>query len=157
MGSYAAFYGVADNDHKVSKLTYNKLYQASRTGGAKDTMQGVPQEMRNDAGFKQAQKRFFQNEVSDSGSQYNAAQAKFFDGGASGKLHTGNTVGDKFQNVQDNIVPVKGQRYDNDKAAFFGADVETRSTGSAFMANNAAFYGQEKPKPGFKIQATSGA
>lgn len=43
MGSYAAFYGVNDTDAKVSKLTYNKLYQASRErGGAKDAMQNVP-------------------------------------------------------------------------------------------------------------------
>ena len=46
MGSYASFYGVDDNNNKVSKLSYNKLYQASRTGGGnKDPMQGVPQEV----------------------------------------------------------------------------------------------------------------
>ena len=26
MNSYKAFYGVDENDHKVSKLSYNKLY-----------------------------------------------------------------------------------------------------------------------------------
>lgn len=152
MGSYAAFYGVDDNDPKVSKLSYNKLYQASRTnGGAKDPMQGVPQDMRNDPAFKQAQKRFYQNDVSDTASQFNAAQAKFFDGGAAGRLNASNTIGDKFQGVQDCIVPTQGQRYGNDKAAFYGQDAEARSTGSAFAANTAAFYGQEKPAPGFKI------
>ena len=120
-------------------------------------MQGVSQEMRNDPQFKQAQKRFFQNDVSDTASQFNAAQAKFFDGGANGRLNAANTVGDKFQNVQDCIVPANGQRYNNDKAAFFGADADARSTGSAFMANTAAFYGQEKPKPGFSIKAGAAA
>ena len=152
MGSYAAFYGVDDGDAKVSKLSYNKLYQASRTGGgSKDPMQGVPQDMRNDPTFKQAQKRFYQNDVSDTASQFNAAQAKFFDGGAVGKLNASNTIGEKFQNVQESIVPTQGQRYNNDKAAFFGTDGDARSTGSAFMANTAAFYGQDKPNPGFKI------
>ncbi len=33
MESYAAFYG-AEDDPKVSKLSYNKLYQASRERGA---------------------------------------------------------------------------------------------------------------------------
>lgn len=31
-----------------------------------------------------------------------------------------------------------------------------RSTGSAFIANKQAFYGQEKAQTGFKIQATTG-
>ena len=65
MQSYAAFYG-AEDDPKVAKLSYNKLYQASRETNAKSNpMQGVPAEMRNDPAFKQAQKRFFQNDVSD--------------------------------------------------------------------------------------------
>ena len=38
MESYAAFYGTED-DPKVSKLSYNKLYQASREkGGTKDPL-----------------------------------------------------------------------------------------------------------------------
>ena len=52
--------------------------------------------MRNDPSFKLAQKRFFQNDVSDTASQYNAAANKFFDGGAQGKLNAENTIGDKF-------------------------------------------------------------
>ena len=76
MNSYKAFYGVDDSDNKVSKLSYNKLYQASRQpGGTTDPMGTVPKEMRQDPGFKQAQKRFFQNEVSDTASQYQAAAA----------------------------------------------------------------------------------
>lgn len=58
MESYAKFYGV-ENDPKVAKLTYNKLYQASRTGGAADPMQAVPKEMREDPSFKHNQKKFF--------------------------------------------------------------------------------------------------
>jgi hypothetical protein len=55
MQSYAAFYGVADNDHKVSKLSYNKLYQASRErGGSKDAMAAVPKNLQEDPAFKQA-------------------------------------------------------------------------------------------------------
>ena len=76
MNSYKAFYGVDDSDNKVSKLSYNKLYQASRQpGGTTDPMATVPKDMRQDPGFKQAQKRFFQNEVSDTASQYQAAAA----------------------------------------------------------------------------------
>ncbi len=96
MESYAAFYG-AEDDPKVSKLSYNKLYQASRERNtSKDPLQKVDQTVREDPAFKQAQKRFFQNEVSDTASQYNAAAAKFYDGGASGKLNPGNTIGNKF-------------------------------------------------------------
>lgn len=59
MESYAQFYGV-EGDPKVSKLSYNKLYQASREkGGANDPMQKVPQSMANDPAFKLSQKRFF--------------------------------------------------------------------------------------------------
>lgn len=96
MESYAAFYGV-DGDPKVSKLSYNKLYQASRErGGSKDPLDKVDKTVRDDPAFKQAQKRFFQNEVSDTASQYNAAAAKFYDGGETGKLNPGNTIGQKF-------------------------------------------------------------
>ena len=59
MESYAKFYG-ADEDPKVNKLSYNKLYQASRDrGGSKDPMKGVPTTVKEDPNFKQAQKRFF--------------------------------------------------------------------------------------------------
>ncbi len=44
--SYANFYGVEDTT-KVSKLSYNKLYQASRDKGPKqDPLQGVPSQMK---------------------------------------------------------------------------------------------------------------
>ncbi len=96
MESYAAFYG-AEDDPKVSKLSYNKLYQASRERGAsKDPLQKVDKNVREDPAFKQAQKKFFQNDVSDTASQYNAAASKFFDGGNQGKLNAGNTIGNKF-------------------------------------------------------------
>ena len=54
MESYNAFYGTED-DTKAAKLSYNKLYQASRAeAGNKDPMQGVPTETRQDPAFKQA-------------------------------------------------------------------------------------------------------
>ncbi len=155
MESYAAFYG-AEDDPKVSKLSYNKLYQASRERNtSKDPLQKVDQTVREDPAFKQAQKRFFQNEVSDTASQYNAAAAKFYDGGASGKLNPGNTIGNKFQGVQDQIVPanMEGERYKVDQAKFYGDEAEVRSQGSVFQANKQAFYGQDKGTTGFKIQA----
>ena len=49
-----------------------------------------------------------------------------------------------------------GERYKRDTAAFVGDEVEARSNGSIFNANKAAFYGEEKPKPGFKIAPTKG-
>ena len=109
-------------------------------------MQTVAKETREDPAFKQNQKRFFQNEVSDTSSQFNAAQAKFFDGGNTGKVNPANTIGDKFKNVQNRIVPTNmdGERFKRDQAVFFGEEAEIRSTGSAFMANKQAFYGQEK-------------
>lgn len=68
MESYAKFYD-AEGDAKVAKLSYNKLYQASREIGKNmNPMPRVPQTMRNDPAFKQAQKFFFQNEVSDTAS-----------------------------------------------------------------------------------------
>lgn len=96
MESYKAFYGV-ENDPKIAKITYNKLYQASRTGGAADPMSAIPKEIREDPTFKHNQKRFFQNEVSDTASQYKANANKFFNGGHEGKAVPENTIGDKFQ------------------------------------------------------------
>ena len=59
MESYAKFYGCED-DKKVSKLNYTKLQQASRAQGTNmDNMASVPQNMRADPAFKQAQKKFF--------------------------------------------------------------------------------------------------
>lgn len=96
MESYAKFYGEDDNP-KVAKLSYNKLYQASRQEQPNaNPMSGIPAEMRNDPAFKQAQKKFFQNEVSDTASQYNAAASKFFDGGNQGPINPEKTLGDKF-------------------------------------------------------------
>ena len=118
----------------------------------------MPAEVRADPAFKLAQKKFFQNEVSDTASQYNAAAGKFFDaGGAAGPITAENTIGGKFQNVQDRIVPanMEGERYRGDQARFFGEDAEVRSTGSAFAANQAVFFGGEKPKGGVKIQAAA--
>jgi hypothetical protein len=97
MESYAKFYGV-EGDAKVNKLSYNKLYQASREQGKGNNVD-VPQTMKNDPAYKQAAKKFFQNEVSDTASAYNLNTGKFFDGGAQGKLNPGNTIGDKFQGV----------------------------------------------------------
>ena len=116
--------------------------------------------MRQDAAFKQAQKRFFQNEVSDTASQYNLNAGKFFDNGsaAGGKPDPAKTLGATFQGVQDRVVPANmdGDRFKRDTAAFVGDDYEARSTGSVFQANKAAFFGEEKPKAGFKIAATKG-
>lgn len=59
MESYAAFYGV-DNDNKVKKLAYSKLQAASRdTGKLQGAMTSVPAAMQNDPNFKQASKKFF--------------------------------------------------------------------------------------------------
>ena len=72
--------------------------------------------------------------MSDTASQYNANAAKFFDGGMSGKPNVANTIGEKFQNVQERIVPanMEGEVYKRDQAAFFGDEAEVRSQGSAF-------------------------
>ena len=50
---------------------------------------------------------------------------------------------------------MEGERYRGDQARFFGEDAEVRSTGSAFAANQAVFFGGEKPKGGVKIQAAA--
>ena len=79
MESYAKFYGV-DGDGKIAKISYNKLYKASREQGKNlDPMSQVPLTTRNDPAFKQAHKRFFQNEVSDTASQFNLNAGKFFE------------------------------------------------------------------------------
>ena len=59
--------------------------------------------------------------------------------------------------MQDRIVPanMEGERYRGDQARFFGEEAEVRSTGSAFMANQAVFFGGDKPKGGVKIQAAA--
>lgn len=97
--------------------------------------------------------------MSDTASQYQAAANKFFDGGNQGKINPANTIGDKFQKIQDHIVPgnMEGERYQKDQAAFFGEEAEVRSQGSAFQANQAVFFGGERPTAGFKITATAGA
>ena len=158
MESYANFYGV-EGDAKVAKLSYNKLYQASREkGGANDPMQKVPQTMANDPAFKLSQKRFFQNEVSDTASQFNGAAAKFFDGGSGPKPTVDGTLGPRFQNVQESVVPANpnGEHYKGDTAKFFGEEAEIRSQGSVFNANKAAFFGTDKPQTGFKFQQNNG-
>lgn len=48
---------------------------------------------------------------------------------------------------------MEGERYKRDQAQFYGDEAEIRSTGSVFMANKQAFYGQDKAETGFKIQA----
>ena len=53
MESYAKFYGV-EGDAKVNKLSYNKLYQASREQGKGQADATIPQNMRGDPAFKQA-------------------------------------------------------------------------------------------------------
>ena len=50
---------------------------------------------------------------------------------------------------------MEGELYRGDQAKFFGEDAEVRSTGSAFQANQAVFFGGEKPKVGIKIQAAA--
>ena len=121
-------------------------------------MKGVPSNLKNDPAFKLAQKKFFQENVSDSASQYNMATSKFFDDGNTGKVSVENTIGNKFQNVQAKIVPtnMEGEMYKRNEAKFYGEDAETRSQGSAFQANQTAFYGGEKAATGFKIQASQG-
>ena len=126
-------------------------------------MASVAQNVREDPAFKQAQKRFFQNDVSDTASQYNAAASKFFDGGNAGKVNAGNTIGEKFQGVQQSIVPTDGDRFKRDKAVFFAGEEAppakdpARSTGSIYKANQAAFYGEDAPQPGYKIEASKAA
>lgn len=68
--SYANFYGVDDDPTvKVSKLSYNKLYQASRERGTKqDPLASVPANVKNDPSFKHAQKKFFVGDASDTAS-----------------------------------------------------------------------------------------
>lgn len=86
------------------------------------------------------------------------ATAKFFDNGNGGKVNVQDTIGDKFQGVQNRIVPanMEGERFQRDQAKFFGEDAETRSQGSVYQANTAAFYGTDKAATGFKIQASQG-
>lgn len=117
-------------------------------------MQAVANDAKNDPAFKHSMKRFFQNEVSDTASQYNAAANKFFDGGHQGKVTAENTIGGKFTGVQDRIVPNKmdGERYQVDLARFHGEEAEVRSQGSVFQANKQVFFTGEKPMPGFKIE-----
>ena len=49
-----------------------------------------------------------------------------------------------------------GERFKRDTANFYGEDAEARSTGSHFKANQATFFGGDKPKQGFKITANAG-
>ena len=156
--SYANFYGV-DDDPKVNKLSYNKLYQASREkGGIQDPLKNVSSQVKNDPDFAHAQKKFFQGDVSDTASQYQKATQKFFDSGVEGRVDPGQTLGNKFTNVQDRIEPanMNGERYKNDTARFFGEAAETKSQGSAFEANKAAFYTGERQAVGFKVKPTAG-
>ena len=54
-------------------------------------------------------------------------------------------------------MPADGERYNRDRANFFGDDSANdparQSTGSIYKANQAAFFGQEKPQPSFTINA----
>lgn len=157
--SYAKFYGVED-DPKVSKLSYTKLQQASRDrSNSVDPAKKIPNDMLKDPAFKQAQKRFFQDHVSDTSSQYNLATAKFFGAGPgkAEKIEPSKTLGNSFQNVQSRVVPtnMNGERFQNDTSKFFGNDAEVKSQGSIFEQNKNAFFGQSNPK-GFKIEGGNG-
>lgn len=96
--------------------------------------------------------------MSDTASQFELAAGKFFEVGSKSKVDPRTTLGNKFQNVQNNIVPanMEGERYKTSNAAFFGEQAEVRSQGSVFEANKAVFFGGERPHPGFKIQAKAG-
>ena len=75
--SYGNFYGM--DNREVSKLDYNKLYQASRAdGGKQDGGSNLKPELKEDAAFKRNKKVFFEGKVSDTESMYNANTAKFF-------------------------------------------------------------------------------
>ena len=98
-------------------------------------MKGVPAHLQKDAQFKNAQKRFFQGDVSETSSQYGRATAAFFDNGGQKMSDPAAAMGNKFTSIQNNIVPanMEGERFKNDTSKFFvGDDAEIRSTGSVF-------------------------
>lgn len=99
--SYAKFYGEEDNAG-MKKLNFSKLHAASRTAGAGDPLAAVKPELKADPAFKKNMKVFFQNEVSDTASQYGVNQARFFADAAKAEgksLKPAEALQDKFQNV----------------------------------------------------------
>ena len=101
---------------EVSKLDYNKLYQASRAdGGKQDGGSNIKPELKEDAAFKKNKKVFFEGKVSDTESMYNANAAKFFAANDQKKID----VGDKFNALQNEISPGK-EEFAKSAAAFAG-------------------------------------
>lgn len=58
-------------------------------------------------------------------------------------------------------MPTDGERYQRDAANFFGDetanDPARQSSGSIYKANQAAFFGEERPQPGYTIKAGQAA
>ena len=86
--SYGNFYDMGTRE--VSKLDYNKLYQASRgEGGKQDGGAKIKAEIKDDPTFKRNKKVFFEGKVSDTESVYNANTAKFFAANDNNKTDVG--------------------------------------------------------------------
>ena len=112
--SYGNFYGM--DNREVSKLDYNKLYQASRAdGGKQDGGSNLKPELKEDAAFKRNKKVFFEGKYSDTESVYNANTAKFFAANDQNKPD----VGDKFAALQNQMDPKK-EEFKKSAAAFAG-------------------------------------
>ena len=138
---------------EVSKLDYNKLYQASRAdAGAKgDPAANVKPELKNDKAFNHNKKVFFQGQVSDTESVFNANTAKFF--AANEPKQT--DCGDKFGALQAEISPEK-EAFKKSAAAFAGEEYvapvvnkapprpEVNTKTGTFKADMKKFYAIEK-------------
>ena len=88
---------------------------------------------------------------------FNDATAKFY-GAADGvgKVTVGNTIGNKFTDIANNVEVANknSEGYKKDAAAFYGEKFECQSQGSEFMKNSALFHGQDPAGPKIKIKAS---
>lgn len=150
---YGVFFGVEERD--AAKLDYNKLYQASREV-PKGQGQGVMAAQMKDSKFAKDSKVFFGGDADDSKSAYGRAANAFYDQGAgAARMDPQKTLGGKFENVQDRIVPgnMQSELYKRDQADFVGEQMELRSTGSVYQNNLKRFHGLDTETAKFKIES----
>lgn len=73
----------------------------------------IPAEVKAHPEFKQNMKKFYGLEQSDTQSNYNNAANRFYDAtDHRDRLNPKNTIGERFQNVQDNVeINKNGEQY----------------------------------------------
>ena len=114
-------------------------------------------QMKNDSKFAKDSKVFFGGDVEDSKSAYGRAANAFYDQGSTSgaRMDPQKTLGGKFENVQDRIVPanMNSELYKRDQAGFVGEEMELRSTGSVYQNNLKRFHGVDTETAKFKIES----